>query len=181
MSSQRASSHAPSQQERDSVDTINDQDKNPEQHMSTVVSQLPTTSLAGCGEPTSPSTKVLHAPTNNSQPTITLTTYKDDGASPGLSTPSISVLHLFKPDPSPYVSGASNSAAVALADDDEIPALRQLKEELEVCFLEMRSEFEERTGRGWVPLRAWPREEWEWEGLLGLGLEGEEEEEEEDV
>jgi len=122
-----------------------------------------TSSLDGCGEATS--TKVLHEPADG-KPAITLTTYKH-----GSSTVN-SLLHLFKPidtDPSPYVSSAParafNSARhwPALAEHEQ-PELKQLKKELEVHFQGMKSEFEEKTGRNWAPLKAWPKEQWEWDG-----------------
>lgn len=145
--------------------------------MSSTVSKLPASRNPGSLAGGVTSTKVLHTPTNNKQPTITLTAHKD-----GLPTPDHSVLHLFKPDPSPYVSSAaSNSAAVALADHEPLE-LKALKEELEVFSQDRKSEFEERTGRAWIPLRAWPREEWEWdlgEGFGALRLEEEDEDGEE--
>ncbi|KAI8937683.1 hypothetical protein NX059_005384 [Plenodomus lindquistii] len=48
-------------------------------------------------------------------------------------------------------------------DEGGEEALVRLKEDLERHFQRLKGEFEEKTGREWVQLKAWKGEEWEWE------------------
>jgi hypothetical protein len=124
-----------------------------------------------------PSTKVLHEE-EDGKPAITLTTYVQ--GHPSRTDIKESLLDLFKPiDPSPfnetpdpastikastpqerYSTSGADVAALAVGDAS---ALLQLRSELKDHFRGLTRGFEEKTGRGWTPLRAWAKEEWEWE------------------
>jgi hypothetical protein len=120
----------------------------------------------GCGATTS--TKVLHEPFDG-KPGITLTTYTHDQSTSRHSTP---LLHLSKPvDPSPYtssspcekISGPPAQSIDRALVEQEHPEIMRLERELAEYFQDLKREFQGRTGRRWVPLRAWPEEKWEWD------------------
>jgi hypothetical protein len=159
----------------------------PETHtihsMSTTRSDLEdlNSSLAGCGATTS--TKVLQEPADG-KPGITLTTYTHEQSTSRHSSP---LLHLSKPvDPSPYtssspcekISGPPAQSIDRALVEQENPEIMRLERELAEHFQDLKGEFEGRTGRRWVPLRAWLGEKWEWdsdgEGNKEEELEGDE-------
>ncbi|KAH7078454.1 hypothetical protein FB567DRAFT_596050 [Paraphoma chrysanthemicola] len=136
------------------------------------------------------STQVLQEP-KDGKPAITLTTYKNQRSE--------SLSQLFKPiNPSPFAAAEMSSAdlfssrAEHYVNDSEICAsgseeglngLEILSNELDDHFRSLRGEFEERTGRAWVPLTPWepeePEQDWEWawesSGEVGaepLGMDG---------
>ena len=115
----------------------------------------PASNSAGCGDAKSTATEVLHTPADAHQPAITLTAYQQRDS----AAPRNSLLRPFKPiDPSPYAAPKRSTL------DKREPELVQLKRELEEYWRGLKSEFEEKTGRNWVPLKAWEKEEWEWDG-----------------
>jgi hypothetical protein len=139
--------------------------------------------VAGCGERPGAelvSTKVLHEP-EGGKPGITLTTYKDDLTA---RESSASLLQLFKPfEPSPFARARANSDSCfgsakpchtdnsrlsALGIEEQRPELTILRAQLGDHFQGLKSEFEVKTGRTWIPLTPWGKEdgewEWEWEG-----------------
>jgi hypothetical protein len=139
--------------------------------------------VAGCGERPGAelvSTKVLHEP-EGGKPAITLTTYKDDLTA---RESSATLLQLFKPfEPSPFARARANSDSCfgpakpchtdnsrlsALGIEEQRPELTILRAQLGDHFQGLKSEFEVKTGRTWIPLTPWGKEdgewEWEWEG-----------------
>jgi hypothetical protein len=106
--------------------------------------ELAKTPLAG---PQAPTTKVLHD-AHDGRPSITLTSYTTEFRGPASPT---------------AVSKAPASSERLVGPHNEQPAL---KCELDEYFLGLKGEFEEKTGKVWVPLRGWAREEWEWENQV---------------
>jgi hypothetical protein len=70
---------------------------------------------------------------------------------------SVPVVHDYRP----ITSGKNDSIAGSL--DQAWGAHPGLMHELEDHFQNLRSEFEEKTGGLWTPLRGWAREDWDWD------------------
>jgi hypothetical protein len=96
--------------------------------------------LAG---PPTPTTKILHD-AHDGKPIITLTSYTTGFPSTADST---------------AVSKTPARVEWLIEPREEWPVL---KRELDEYFQGLKSEFEEKTGKAWIPLRGWAREEWEW-------------------
>jgi hypothetical protein len=95
---------------------------------------------------------------DNDKPSITLTTYSDDMPTHR------STLGLVEP-----TSPGHDNCIIPTLDEisaDTFPLAdaksKDLMHELEQYFEELKSEFEQKTGREWTPLRAWTKEELQW-------------------
>jgi hypothetical protein len=97
--------------------------------------------------PQVPTTKLLHD-AHDGRPSITLTSYTTKLRGPASPT---------------AVSKVPARSEWLVEPRNEQPAL---KCELDEYFLGLKGEFEEKTGKVWVPLRAWAREEWKWENQV---------------
>ncbi|KAF2031230.1 hypothetical protein EK21DRAFT_111052 [Setomelanomma holmii] len=125
--------------------------------------------IDGCGEQRNigvMSTKVLHEP-EDEKPAITLTTYKHGLA---LRERSDSLLQLFEPiNSSAFLdktsTGFGNLGAKSLRakEEAEQTGLVSLRAQLENHFTQLKSAFEEKTGRAWIPLKPWRKEDCEWD------------------
>jgi hypothetical protein len=156
MSTHQALSNQSSQRE---VHTVSNEHSHTIEDMATLC-QLPQDPHSAIQQSCAPSTQLLH-PAKSNMPAITLTSYQ---YLPPTDTTSFPLLHRFKPvDPNPFTTDSELASSEAQA-----PALVQLRSDLEEHFVGLKKEFEQKTGRSWVPLRAWERE-WKWNG------EGEEE------
>jgi len=124
------------------------------------ISKLQHSHSAYFDDPTGP-TKVLHQGKDD-MPAITLTAYKD-GAFPRQSLLQLhmKVVPAHDKDSVKRLEELVTDRPAQLDDQDE-----DLVRDLGVHFEALKSEFEETTGRAWMPLRAWGREDGEWD-LVG--------------
>jgi hypothetical protein len=121
-------------------------------------------STNSCSETQPTSTKVLHEGEGD-KPAITLTSYKDLLPSPHQyllqifepSNPGSALVHEDDDNTISLLTSALESTSVATRQ--ETP---ELMLELDDHFRSLKREFEETTGRSWAPLRAWAKEEWDW-------------------
>jgi hypothetical protein len=108
------------------------------------------------------STKTLHGE-QDGKPAIALTAYKNDYSPHEGFTSSTSLLHLFKPiDVSEISDRAAPSLSTPTEEEKSQRSAVELRLQLERHFEGLKREFEITRGKGWTPLRAWLREEWEW-------------------
>ncbi|KAF2132415.1 hypothetical protein P153DRAFT_429555 [Dothidotthia symphoricarpi CBS 119687] len=123
-------------------------------------------------------TKTLHEQ-GDDQPAITLTTY-NSASSP--SEPLNAGGLANEPDATNKDSPEGNKTQVSnqcitdirTSAEDEGPELVRLRCELDDYWMGLQLEFEEKTGRVWVPLRGWGREEWVWGGDDDVEVDGDE-------
>jgi hypothetical protein len=128
-------------------------------------------SMSGCSETHIVLTKILHAG-DGDKPEITLTTYKDL-----ISTTPQYRVQLFEPSnpssPSTYQDHDSTISSQTLAFESTSGLAQreaaELVRELEDHFQNLKSEFEEKTGRVWAPLQPWAKDAWGWDGGEEMG------------
>jgi hypothetical protein len=123
-------------------------------------------SASSCSEPRPTSTKVLHEGEGD-KPAITITAYKDL-----LSSPHQYLLQIFEPsNPGSTLAHEHDDSIIDILSSAFESTLypthketSKLKRELDDHFRDLKSEFEEKTGRSWAPLRPWAKEDCKWNG-----------------
>jgi hypothetical protein len=108
-----------------------------------------------------PDTKIAQGE-QDGKPSNTFTSYHFDSNSltPSNSRP---LMHLFKPIAEDGTRKYKTHNLTSASHVNEQQAvLAPLSAELEAHFEGIKSEFEFKRGKIWSPLRAWPKEEWEW-------------------
>jgi hypothetical protein len=108
-----------------------------------------------------PDTKIAQGE-QDGKPSITFTSYNTDFNSLATSN-SRPLVHLFKPIAEDGIHNYKTHNLTSASHVDEHQAvLAQLSAKLEAHFGGLKSEFQVKRGKSWSPLRAWPKEEWEW-------------------
>lgn len=103
-------------------------------------------------------TRVLHE-SEDDKPTITLTSYTDKSPNRRFMVRLLEPTHLVDDDCIIPISLEEALVETYALPDGNITELRRgLEEHFEV----LKCEFEQKTGKAWIPLRAWPEQEWEW-------------------